>query len=213
MKIVKENIRNVLNTNFIFMSVVALLLGMLVFAGGDTKVPISHYSYKSMILKGYVFIFIFFAIELSKSLLQKEKMSGKLEWFIANGVSLNQICVRQSISLYLTTSILLLPLIISANIYIKTFNFLDMLDYFLIIFFCSVLINQCILLIKNMNNFRILNLYMPVLYVIILISEVYISKATDSIYSGLAGKYLSACIIALILKRFISKERITSAYF
>ncbi len=213
MKIVKENIKNVLNSNFIFMSIVALLLGMLVFVGGDTGFQISNYDYKSLVLKGYVLIFIFFAIELSKSLLQKEKISGKLEWFIANGVSFGRICTWQSFSLFIATSILLGPLLICASFYVKAFSFLDMLDYFILTFFCSILINESILLIKNMNNFRTLNLYIPIFYTIILIGEVIVSLLTESIYISLAVRYLILCAAVLILERFISNERITSAYF
>lgn len=195
------------------MSIVALLLGMLVFIGSNTGLHFYNFSYKSLVLKGYVLVFIFFAIELSKSLLQKEKISGKLEWFIANGVEIERICFWQSLALYISTSILLSPLLICSSIYVKFFDFLDMVDYLLLTFFCSILINESILLIKNMNNFRLLNLILPIIYLMVLIGEISLYLLTDNIYLSFICKYLFICILIMALSKFISKERITSAYF
>ena len=209
MNILKLNLKKVINSNFIFMSFVALGFGLLPILTNDNSTKPALYPSASIAIKGYVFLFIVFANELSKSLLQMEKISKKVEWLLANGVGVKKIVGINSLSLYLSTNILLLPLIVVSIIFLKEISLSNIIDYYIYTLVCSIIINMEFMYIKNMNRFRTVTLWVSLFYLISFILEMIMIK--NLIMCGL--KYVIALVIIVLLYKFTTKERITSAYY
>ena len=209
MNIIKLNIKKVINSNFIFMTLIALGFGILSILTADNNANSLLYTRTSVILKGYVFLFIVFANELSKSLLQMEKISKKVEWLLANGVSVKKIIIINSLTLYLATTILLLPLIVGAIILLDDINLLNIADYYVYTFICGIIINTDFMYIKNMNRFRMVTLWVSLLYIVTFILEIAMIESLF-IYGV---KYILALVLITLLYKATTKERITSAYY
>ena len=89
--IIRIHVKKILTGNFVFMSLVAIIFGILtLFSKGQEKI-IGSYTYIDMLWKGYIFLYIIFACELSKDLLQMEKITRRIEWLIANGTRLQSV--------------------------------------------------------------------------------------------------------------------------
>lgn len=66
---------------------------------------------KYFMLDGYLCLFIFFAGEISKDMLQQEKITKRIEWKLANGIKISSIVKENLLSLWIGTLILLFPLL------------------------------------------------------------------------------------------------------
>lgn len=87
--IIRIHVKKILTGNFVFMSLVAIIFGILtLFSKGQEKI-IGSYTYIDMLWKGYIFLYIIFACELSKDLLQMEKITRRIEWLVAKGLGFN----------------------------------------------------------------------------------------------------------------------------
>ena len=93
MGLITLNLKRVLNWNFIFMSAVAAIFGMisLMNFGDISENIVFGVDIKYFMLDGYLCLFIFFAGEISKDMLQQEKITKRIEWKLANGIKISSI--------------------------------------------------------------------------------------------------------------------------
>ena len=93
MGLITLNLKRVLNWNFIFMSAVAAIFGMisLMNFGDISENIVFGVDIKYFMLDGYLCLFIFFAGEISKDMLQQEKITKRIEWKLANGIKISSV--------------------------------------------------------------------------------------------------------------------------
>lgn len=118
MGLITLNLKRVLNWNYIFMSAVAAIFGMIFLMNfGDISENIVFgVDIKYFMLDGYLCLFIFFAGEISKDMLQQEKITKRIEWKLANGIKISSIVKENLLSLWIGTLILLFPLLLMISI-------------------------------------------------------------------------------------------------
>ena len=213
MKLIVVNIKKVLNANFLFMTLTSLIFGFFMLVGNNEQLDMFNVPYYSFVLKGFIFIFIVFALELSKNLLQEDKLGKKIEWFLGNGVSIRKVSMINSISLYLGTSLLLLPLTIWTGLKLNDFQLVGLLDYYLFAFVCSIIINRSIMFIVDMNRFKGIIIWLTFFYLLSLILEMFVLSLGTKYLMGLSLKYLLSLLLIGALISRTDKERITSAYY
>lgn len=105
MGLITLNLKRVLNWNYIFMSAVAAIFGMIFLMNfGDISENIVFgVDIKYFMLDGYLCLFIFFAGEISKDMLQQEKITKRIEWKLANGIKISSIVKENLLSLWIGT--------------------------------------------------------------------------------------------------------------
>ena len=207
--IIRIHVKKILTGNFVFMSLVAIIFGILtLFSKGQEKI-IGSYTYIDMLWKGYIFLYIIFACELSKDLLQMEKITRRIEWLIANGTRLQSILINHTVSLWISTLLLLMPLLGITIYKIGSPDVAQILDFFTFTLLSSIIINAVILVIRDMNKYKGISLRISVFYFFILIIEsMFYSWSNNFII-----KYVISLCVSVFVLRMATKERIVMAYY
>lgn len=192
--IIRIHVKKILTGNFVFMSLVAIIFGILtLFSKGQEKI-IGSYTYIDMLWKGYIFLYIIFACELSKDLLQMEKITRRIEWLIANGTRLQSILINHTVSLWISTLLLLMPLLGITIYKIGSPDVAQILDFFTFTLLSSIIINAVILVIRDMNKYKGISLRISVFYFFILIIEsMFYSWSNNFILTVIIKYVISLC--------------------
>ena len=215
MGLITLNLKRVLNWNFIFMSAVAAIFGMisLMNFGDISENIVFGVDIKYFMLDGYLCLFIFFAGEISKDMLQQEKITKRIEWKLANGIKISSIVKENLLSLWIGTLILLFPLLLMISIRLP--NLILLLGtYFLILsVLYSAFINVLILWIRNMNWFKSIPIFATLLHILLVVLKCGIFMKTNNVcvlllFSPVSIIVLTACGLCLM-----TKERIVSSYY
>ena len=211
--IIRIHVKKILTGNFVFMSLVAIIFGILtLFSKGQEKI-IGSYTYIDMLWKGYIFLYIIFACELSKDLLQMEKITRRIEWLIANGTRLQSILINHTVSLWISTLLLLMPLLGITIYKIGSPDVAQILDFFTFTLLSSIIINAVILVIRDMNKYKGISLRISVFYYFSLIIEsMFYSWSNNYILTVIIKYVISLCVSVFVL-RMATKERIVMAYY
>ena len=210
--IIRIHVKKILTGNFVFMSLVAIIFGILtLFSKGQEKI-IGSYTYIDMLWKGYIFLYIIFACELSKDLLQMEKITRRIEWLIANGTRLQSILINHTVSLWISTLLLLMPLLGITIYKIGSPDVAQILDFFTFTLLSSIIINAVILVIRDMNKYKGISLRISVFYFFILIESMFYSWSNNFILTVIIKYVISLCVSVFVL-RMATKERIVMAYY
>lgn len=193
--IIRIHVKKILTGNFVFMSLVAIIFGILtLFSKGQEKI-IGSYTYIDMLWKGYIFLYIIFACELSKDLLQMEKITRRIEWLIANGTRLQSILINHTVSLWISTLLLLMPLLGITIYKIGSPDVAQILDFFTFTLLSSIIINAVILVIRDMNKYKGISLRISVFYFFILIIEsMFYSWSNNFILTVIIKYVISLCV-------------------
>lgn len=208
--IIRLNIKRIFTANFIFMGFAATVFGILsVFGTGSTN-AIIQYSHAEMVWNGYIFLFIIFSCELSKDLLQTEKITGRVEWMVSNGIRVASILTNHAVSLWVSTVLLLAPLFALTSYYLGLPSPLQWTGFFTFSFLISMIINAGILAIRNMNKFKCITLSVSLFYFLMLIAE---KIFLENFMIAGAIKYAAAFLTIFIILMTTSKERIITAYY
>lgn len=156
MGLITLNLKRVLNWNFIFMSAVATIFGIisLMNFGDISENIVFGVDIKYFMLDGYLCLFIFFAGEISKDMLQQEKITKRIEWKLANGIKISSIVKENLLSLWIGTLILLFPLLLMISIRLPNLILLSGTYFLILSILYSAFINVLILWIRNMNWFK-----------------------------------------------------------
>lgn len=211
--IIRIHVKNILTGNFVFMSLVAIIFGILtLFSKGQEKI-IGSYTYIDMLWKGYIFLYIIFACELSKDLLQMEKITRRIEWLIANGTRLQSILINHTVSLWISTLLLLMPLLGITIYKIGSPDVAQILDFFTFTLLSSIIINAVILVIRDMNKYKGISLRISVFYFFILIIESMFYSWSNNFILTVIIKYVISLCVSVFVLRMATKERIVMAYY
>ena len=211
--IIRIHVKKILTGNFVFMSLVAIIFGILtLFSKGQEKI-IGSYTYIDMLWKGYIFLYIIFACELSKDLLQMEKITRRIEWLIANGTRLQSILINHTVSLWISTILLLMPLLGITIYKIGSPDVAQILDFFTFTLLSSIIINAVILVIRDMNKYKGISLRISVFYFFILIIESMFYSWSNNFILTVIIKYVISLCVSVFVLRMATKERIVMAYY
>lgn len=211
--IIRIHVKKILTGNFVFMSLVAIIFGILtLFSKGQEKI-IGSYTYIDMLWKGYIFLYIIFACELSKDLLQMEKITRRIEWLIANGTRLQSILINHTVSLWISTLLLLMPLLGITIYKIGSPDVAQILDFFTFTLLSSIIINAVILVIRDMNKYKGISLRISVFYFYILIIESMFYSWSNNFILTVIIKYVISLCVSVFVLRMATKERIVMAYY
>lgn len=211
--IIRIHVKKILTGNFVFMSLVAIIFGILtLFSKGQEKI-IGSYTYIDMLWKGYIFLYIIFACELSKDLLQMEKITRRIEWLIANGTRLQSILINHTVSLWISTLLLLMPLLGITIYKIGSPDVVQILDFFTFTLLSSIIINAVILVIRDMNKYKGISLRISVFYFFILIIESMFYSWSNNFILTVIIKYVISLCVSVFVLRMATKERIVMAYY
>ena len=211
--IIRIHVKKILTGNFVFMSLVAIIFGILtLFSKGQEKI-IGSYTYIDMLWKGYIFLYIIFACELSKDLLQMEKITRRIEWVIANGTRLQSILINHTVSLWISTLLLLMPLLGITIYKIGSPDVAQILDFFTFTLLSSIIINAVILVIRDMNKYKGISLRISVFYFFILIIESMFYSWSNNFILTVIIKYVISLCVSVFVLRMATKERIVMAYY
>lgn len=211
--IIRIHVKKILTGNFVFMSLVAIIFGILtLFSKGQEKI-IGSYTYIDMLWKGYIFLYIIFACELSKDLLQMEKITRRIEWLIANGTRLQSILINHTVSLWISTLLLLMPLLGITIYKIGSPDVAQILDFFTFTLLSSIIINAVILVIRDMNKYKGISLRISVFYFFILIIESMFYSWSNNFIITVIIKYVISLCVSVFVLRMATKERIVMAYY
>lgn len=211
--IIRIHVKKILTGNFVFMSLVAIIFGILtLFSKGQEKI-IGSYTYIDMLWKGYIFLYIIFACELSKDLLQMEKITRRIEWLIANGTRLQSILINHTVSLWISTLLLLMPLLGITIYKIGSPDGAQILDFFTFTLLSSIIINAVILVIRDMNKYKGISLRISVFYFFILIIESMFYSWSNNFILTVIIKYVISLCVSVFVLRMATKERIVMAYY
>lgn len=211
--IIRIHVKKILTGNFVFMSLVAIIFGILtLFSKGQEKI-IGSYTYIDMLWKGYIFLYIIFACELSKDLLQMEKITRRIEWLIANGTRLQSILINHTVSLWISTLLLLMPLLGITIFKIGSPDVAQILDFFTFTLLSSIIINAVILVIRDMNKYKGISLRISVFYFFILIIESMFYSWSNNFILTVIIKYVISLCVSVFVLRMATKERIVMAYY
>ena len=211
--IIRIHVKKILTGNFVFMSLVAIIFGILtLFSKGQEKI-IGSYTYIDMLWKGYIFLYIIFACELSKDLLQMEKITRRIEWLIANGTRLQSILINHTVSLWISTLLLLMPLLGITIYKIGSPDVAQILDFFTFTLSSSIIINAVILVIRDMNKYKGISLRISVFYFFILIIESMFYSWSNNFILTVIIKYVISLCVSVFVLRMATKERIVMAYY
>lgn len=211
--IIRIHVKKILTGNFVFMSLVAIIFGILtLFSKGQEKI-IGSYTYIDMLWKGYIFLYIIFACELSKDLLQMEKITRRIEWLIANGTRLQSILINHTVSLWISTLLLLMPLLGITIYKIGSPDVAQILEFFTFTLLSSIIINAVILVIRDMNKYKGISLRISVFYFFILIIESMFYSWSNNFILTVIIKYVISLCVSVFVLRMATKERIVMAYY
>lgn len=211
LNLIKNDIEKNLDKNAILMALMAFIFTLIPVLVGESAI---NNEIIIQILKsdGFLMIYIIFAIELAKSTIVNDKISKRIEFILANGVSKNKIIINYIASLYFSTLIILAPSIVlsmntmSLSIYLIFNMLITSLIY-------TLLIIYTILFITNMNKINRLQINFAVLHIIIL-SVSYITYIFTNVLSlYFIIKALILIVFLILLGINTKNERIVTTYY
>lgn len=209
--LIKNDIEKNLDKNALLMALMALIFTLIPVLVGQSTI---NNEIIMQILKSdsLVMLFIIFALELAKSTIVNDKISKRIEFILANGVSKNKFIINYIASLYFSALIILVPSIVlsmytmSLSIYLIFNTLITSLIY-------TLLIIYTILFITNMNKINRLQISFAVLHIIIL-SVSYITYIFTNV---LALYFIIKALILIVLLALLGintkNERIVITYY
>lgn len=163
-------------------------------------------------LEGIALIFLIFALEFSKGTLQEDKARKKIEFFLANGVSIKILLEKYFGALFFSSLITLLPSLIFFTF--KTgIGALEFLNFLLTAGLYTSFLILKILNTKNMN--KMAGIQKKIFFlgglVLIVSTNIYIFTSVIKLY--LITKFLILIFANIFVAIKTSKERIAVTYF
>ena len=209
--LIKNDIEKIIDKNALLMAIMAFIFTLIPVLVGQRTI---NKEIIMQILKsdGLVMLFIIFALELAKSTIVNDKISKRIEFILANGVSKNKIIVNYVTSLYFSTLIILAPSI-ALSIYTMNLSIYLIFNTLITSLIYTLLIVYTIFFITNMNKINRLQISLAVLHMIIL-SFSYVSYMLTNI---LALYFITKALILTVLLALLGintkNERIVTTYY
>ncbi|MFO3667353.1 hypothetical protein [Anaerococcus kampingiae] len=212
MILVINDLKKLLDKNSLLMSLMALICSFMALFFGDGGSYEINKVMNIVKIDGILILFLMFGVELAKNTLVSDKISKKLEFLLANGLSIKKILAKYLFSIYLGALIIVLPSLIlnlvkldlslTIGINLITSSFL----YTLIIVF--VILNT-----RNMNKVNSLQIRLIGLSLVIMIASILVYNFTNSFPCYLITKLLILGSVIIILGINTNKERIVLSYY
>ena len=212
MILVINDFKKLLDKNSLLMSLMALICSFMALFFGDGGSYEINKVMNIVKIDGILILFLMFGVELAKNTLVSDKISKKLEFLLANGLSIKKILAKYLFSIYLGALIIVLPSLIlnlvkldlslTIGINLITSSFL----YTLIIVF--VILNT-----RNMNKVNSLQIRLIGLSLVIMIASILVYNFTNSFPCYLITKLLILGSVIIILGINTNKERIVLSYY
>lgn len=206
-----QSIKKTIKLNFIFMGIIVFVFVFLSYYTQDASTEILGYPFFKYFITGMNFLFIIFSFELGKETLQEEKRSKRLEWYLANNMEILHILINHSLASFITTNLLIIPAIFFISIVKKEFALGLFMEYILITFVYSFLLNILTIRTVNMNRFSAIRLIL-ILINIILVGIDFVFRNLTLIPS-VSIKIVLLTLLAVVFYRYTSKESVVSSYF
>lgn len=212
MKLVINDLRKLLDKNAALMSLMALICSFmaLFFADGGSQ----EINKVIDIIKtdGILILFIIFGLELAKNTLVDDKISKKLEFLLANGLSIKKILAKYLFSIYFATLIIVLPSLI-LNLVKLDLSLTIGINLIISSFLYTVIIVLVILYTRNMNKINSLQIRLIGLSLAIMITSAIVYNFTNSFTFYFLTKFIILASIIIFLGININKERIVISYY
>ncbi|WP_058260414.1 hypothetical protein [Fenollaria timonensis] len=209
--LIKNDIEKNLDKNALLMALMAFIFTLIPVLVGQSTI---NNEIIMQILKSdsLVMLFIIFALELAKSTIVNDKISKRIEFILANGVSKNKIIINYIASLYFSTLIILAPSIV-LSMYTMSLSIYLIFNMLITSLIYTLLIIYTILFITNMNKINRLQINFAVLHIIIL-SVSYITYIfTNVLALYFIIKALILIVFLILLGINTKNERIVTTYY
>ncbi|WP_304016250.1 hypothetical protein [Fenollaria timonensis] len=211
LELIKNDIEKILDKNALLMALMAFIFTLIPVLVRESAI---NNDIIMQILKsdGLVMLFIIFALELAKSTIVNDKISKRIDFILANGVSKNKIIINYIASLYFSTLIILAPSIV-LSMYTMSLSIYLILNTLITSLIYTLLIIYTILFITNMNKINRLQISFAVLHIIILsVSYItYIFTNVLALYFIIKALILIVLLVLLGINTKI--ERIVTTYY
>lgn len=212
MILVINDLRKLLDKNAALMSLMALICSFmsLFFADGGS----GEINKVIDIIKvdGILILFLMFGVELAKNTLVDDKISKKLEFLLANGLSIKKILGKYLFSIYLGTLIIVLPSLI-LNLVKLNLSLTIGINIIISSFLYTLIIVLIILCIRNMNKVNSLQIRLIGLALVVMTLSILVYNFTNSLTFYLLTKLLILGSIIIFLGINTNKERIVLSYY
>lgn len=209
--LIKNDIEKILDKNALLMALMAFIFTLIPALIGESAI---NNEMIMQILKsdGLVMMFIIFAIELAKSTIVNDKISKRIEFILANGVSKNKIIINYIASLYYSTLIILAPSIV-LSIYTMSLSIYLIFNILITSLIYTLLIIYTILYITNMNKINSLQISLAILHIIILSASYITYMFTNILALYFIIKALILIVLIVLLGINTKNERILTTYY
>ena len=212
MKLVINDLKKLLDKNALLMSLMALICSFMALYFNDGGSQEINKVMNIVKIDGILILFVMFGVELAKNTLVSDKISKKLEFLLANGLSIKKILGKYLFSIYLGTLIIVLPSLI-LNL-LKFESSLIIILNLLVSSFLYTLITVLIILdTRNMNKVNSLQIRLIGLSLVVMISSYLVYNFTNSLPGYLITKLLILGSIIIFLGINTNKERIVVSYY
>lgn len=209
MILVINDLRKLLDKNALLMSLMALICSFMALYFND----VGSQGFIDIIkIDGTLILFLMFGVELAKNTLVSDKISKKLEFLLANGLSIKKILCKYLFSIYLGTLIIVLPSLL-LNLLKLEISLTIILNLLVSSFLYTLIIVLIILDTRNMNKVNSLQIRLIGLSLVVMISSYLVYNFTNSLPGYLITKLLILGSVIIILGINTNKERIVVSYY
>lgn len=208
LKLIGLDLKKILDKNALLMGFFGLLFTFLSGASLEKNTSLS----KLMGLEGLDLLFLIFALEFSKGTLQEDKARKKLEFLLANGVSIKFLLEKYFGSLFFSSLISLLPSLIFFGVKTRI-GVLEILNFLVTACLYTSFLILKILNTENMNKMAGIQKQIFFLggLVLIVSTNIYIFTSVIKLY--LISKFLILIFANIFVAINTNKERIAVTYF
>lgn len=212
MKLVINDLRKLLDKNALLMSLMALICSFMALFFADGGSQEINKVIDTTKIDGILILFVMFGVELAKNTLVSDKISKKLEFLLANELSIKKILDKYLFSIYLGTLIIVLPSLI-LNLLKLNLSLIIGINLIISSFLYTVIIVLIILYTRNMNKINSLQIRLIGLSLAIMITSAIVYNFTNSFTFYFLTKFIILASIIIFLGININKERIVISYY
>ena len=212
MKLVINDLKRLLDKNALLMSLMALICSFMALFFADGGSQEINKVLNIVKIDGILILFVMFGVELAKNTLVSDKISKKLEFLLANGLSIKKILIKYLFSIYLGTLIIVLPSLI-LNLLKFESSLIIILNLLVSSFLYTLIIVLIILYTRNMNKVNSLQIRLIGLSLLVMIASILVYNFTNSLAGYLITKLFILGSVIIILGINTNKERIVVSYY
>lgn len=208
LKLIGLDLKKILDRNALLMGFFGLIFTFLSRAALEKNTSLS----RLMGLEGLALLFLVFALEFSKGTLQEDKAKKKLEFLLANGVSIKFLLEKYFGTLFFSSLITILPSLIFFGVKTRI-GVLEILNFLVTAGLYTSFLILKILNTENMN--KMAGIQKEIFFlgglVLIVSTNIYIFTSVIKLY--LISKFLILIFANIFVAIKTSKERIGVSYF